>query len=271
MLSGLVVFAVLEYDIWVKLEKIFILSAVLVATLCSFGDAVVAAELQVAYIEYPPFSYSTDGKLDGILADSTRAVMERAGIDADYRSMPGKRIVTLMMAGEPLCAIAAFRTPGRESFAWFSPPTYRNAPLAVVHRSDDPRFSGKRTLDEVLNDPELILGLQNGYSLGTKLDRQISLRVRHVRQATADLEHLVRMIENERLDYAFLSPEGISGLLEFTGAHGDKISWFVPDGMPKGETRHIMCSRTVPEEVRTSIEEAVKAVPNPVWEKTSSD
>lgn len=245
---------------------VFILIAILAMAATSSAE-----ELKVAYIEYPPFSYTEDGKLGGILADATREVMRRAGVDATYQAMPGKRIVTLMMAGEPVCAIAAFRTPGRESFAWFSPPTYRNAPLAVVHRSGDTRFEKLRTLDAVLDSPDLVLGLQNGYSLGSRMDREISLRVRKVRQATADLEHLVRMIESERLDYAFLSPEGISGLIEFTGSHQGKISWYVPEGMPKGETRHIMCSRTVPQDVRDRIAKAVEQTPMPVWNRTSSD
>lgn len=251
-------------------SPIVLLVTVAVFFLCSLASA---RRLVVAYIEYPPYSYTHDGDLDGILAKSTRKIMQAADIDAEYVAMPGKRIVTLMTAGEPLCAIGAFRTAGRESFAWFSPPTYRNAPLVVVHRSSDERFRNMVSLADVLDDAELILGLQQGYSLGNVMDSLIRMRVRHVREVTADLKHLVLMIEGKRLDYAFLAPEGISELLKYTGSRDGDISWFRPDGMPEGTSRHIMCSQSVPESVRQRIAKAVRAIPMPAWsqfESTSS-
>lgn len=236
--------------------------ALLLLMVCSSA----AQELDVAYLEYPPYMYTEDGRFEGILADATREVMDEAGIDANYKVLPAKRILTLMMAGEKLCAIGAFRTPGRESYAWFSDVTYQNSPLAVIHRSSDERFDKKRTLTDILDDPDLVMGKMYGYSLGSMLDHEINMRVRRVREVTADLQQFLRMIEIDRVDYAFFSPEGIRGLMATSGTEPGSLEWFIPEGMPEGQTRHIICSLSVPKDVRKRINDAVNKVEFPRWQ-----
>ena len=75
--------------------------------------------------------------------------------------------------GDKVCSVGLFRSPERETFMYFSIPSFLTLPAVIIIRKESlPRFGGKTSvrLADVLNDKDMMIGLNKDRSFGIDTD-----------------------------------------------------------------------------------------------------
>lgn len=208
-------------------------------------------KLKVLYLEFPPYYYTTyDGRPDGFLLKKTDTILRNAGIEPRYESLSAKRVLVEMRTPEAICSIGWFKTPKREKFARFTLPIYQNKPLVALYLSKDSmQLSTKTTLRSLVEDRSLSLGLVDGYSLGAEVDALVRGHGANTRLVMGDYPHLIRMLSQEQFSYILVAPEEKDILIRKNYLAADQFQSHELSDVPAGNSRFLMFSKTVPEEI----------------------
>jgi len=154
----------------------FLAHVVLVVAAATAGPrAAVAENLLMVFRDKPPYSFVENGVAKGFLLERTRRVLGRAGVEADFREMPPKRIFLEIEKNEQaICSFGWYKIPERERFARFSVPLHQDRPHVVLAgpRSADAvrRHAALKTL---MSDRSLVMAGADGVSYGAELDAMI--------------------------------------------------------------------------------------------------
>jgi polar amino acid transport system substrate-binding protein len=233
----------------------------LVAWLLSASAA--SGEMLVEYRDKPPYSYTEDGKPRGFLIERTIRILEAAGIAATYQETPVKRIMNDIQTRTDtvICSPSWYKLPERESFARFSLAIHQDKPhliLAGPHAAG--AVTAHKTLNDLFNDSKLRLGLIEGVSYGSDLDRMINQQGKnHTRWLNVTNEQLIKMIASARDadymmmdddDYNFLNKEGDLDKLGIV-----KVA--TKSNTPPGLKRYIMCSKSLDDATLARINQAI--------------
>ncbi len=240
---------------------IFILLCLSLIPSFAFGaeEQVSPAVLKVYYLEFPPYYYTNnDRQPDGFLLKKTEAILQRAGIESEYDSVPAKRILQDMRKLEPTCSIGWFKTPQRERFAQFSKPIYQNKPLQILYlKQNESLFRDKTSLAQVMADETLVFGQLESYSLGPVVDHMIKKSSPETRLVVGGYPQLVRMLAAQRFSYLLAAPEGIDILIEKNRLVPELFVRQSMADIPAGNLRHLMFSRGVSDETIIRINRAI--------------
>jgi polar amino acid transport system substrate-binding protein len=150
---------------------------VLVAIALAVAGAVHAATLTLLTEENPPFNYTENGKLTGLVADLAADAVKRAGVSYTIEVLPWERAYTRTQAERDTCLFATARLDHREKlFVWVGP--LANNLWGVYGRGD---FGGTV---RVLNDlkPYRIGGVVNDVKVEYLRENGIT----NIRQVTED-------------------------------------------------------------------------------------
>ena len=231
---------------------------------CSWavGWARAGEPLSVYYFERPPYYFTHDGHPAGFLLDRAVALFALAGVPARYESMPSKRIMHKLHSGEPCCSVGWFRVPGREAFARFTLPIHRDKELVALFASPvAPAMYAHRDVASLLADDSLVLGVVDGFSYGWVVDDLIRTIQPRMKTLVSTQDRMVAMMAQGRFDYFFVAPEEADVLLSDADPSLGLLLVHILEGVPEGNTRHIMCSRAVPPEVVEALDAAIEALP----------
>lgn len=218
-----------------------------------------AEPLQVLYIEYPPYYYtSADGTPRGLVVDIARKVFAMAGVECAYEYAPSKRVLSAMREGQPVASLGWFKTAEREEFARFSLPVYVNLPLhAAVLRQHSSQFLGYSTLHDLLASGRFVVGRIDGHSYGDAVDLILDAYPRQSVFVAADQERLLTMLEAERFDFLLLAPEEVAMQAKAVGLSTDDLVLLPLRDIPAGNARHIMYSKSVDPEIIRKIDQVL--------------
>ena len=76
---------------------------------------------QVYICEYPPFTFTKDGKVTGVATEIVREIMKRLQVSYNIKSLPWKRVYSYLLE-EPVMVVMCTRTKDRENlFKWAGP------------------------------------------------------------------------------------------------------------------------------------------------------
>lgn len=151
--------------------------AVLVTAALALASATHAATLTLLTEENPPFNYTENGKLTGLVAELVADAVKRAGVPYVIEVLPWERAYTRTQAERDTCLFATARLDNREKlFVWVGP--LANNLWGIYGRGD---FSGTV---RVLNDlkPYRIGGVVND----AKVEYLRENGVTNIRQVTED-------------------------------------------------------------------------------------
>ena len=186
----------------------------------------------------------------------------KAGIRPVYAQLPAERILRrIRLSDSPFCSLGWFRTPERRGVGRFSLPVYRNQPIQLlVRRRDAERFAEVHAFTD-LAGTDALLGVTRGFSYGPYLDLQIAeLPHRQLDRTTANQPALVRMLTKGRIDAVLVAPEERQGLLLSSGIDPERFLAIDLADVPRGNARHIWCSRSTPPEFLKRIDDAIRAL-----------
>lgn len=216
-------------------------------------------EMDVLCIEKPPY-YSSDsrGRIKGFLVDRAEKLFRQAGITPRLRSASSAQVLEAMRAPEPSCSLGWFKTPERERFARFTLPIHTDHPLELLARaSDAPLFQGLSTLAEVAASGRFVPGRIAGHSNGETVDAILAPLDSRTVFIQAEEAQLFRMLREGRFDFILTAPEETGHTLALLGMSPDDFLVLPLSDVPRGNTRHIMCSRSVPPEVIRRLDTAI--------------
>lgn len=239
-------------DLWKNMIRL--LSAMLLLPSISL-----AQPLEVLYFEYPPYYQALpDGRATGMIVDLANKVFDKAGVKAEFRFVPAKRILHDMQIEQPVASLGWFKTPEREEFARFSRPIYVNRPVGVFFlREKEDLFRPYETLEAVMASGKFFIGRVAGLSDGPQLDAMLAKYPDRIVQVTADSVRLVKMLKSGRFDFFLLPPEEIDVLLQEAQMSPEDFSLRAMSDIPQGNVRYIMYSKAVDETLIRKIDDAI--------------
>lgn len=228
------------------------LKAALLALFAASCACAAAAEppptITVAWRLKPPYHYTENGELKGILLLRAQAIFNEAGIPTRFVNEPQRRIWNNLALGEPnYCSVSWYRLPEREAIAQFSLPIHLDQThivLAGARNLDE--VKAHATLPELLADKNLTLGMIDGVSYGPELDAMMARSANQIMRRTVDSPTMLRMLAAGRASYVIVDREDWLYFKARDPVAPSLTMLEYPD-MPAGQYRHIVCSRNVPE------------------------
>ncbi|WP_016955248.1 TIGR02285 family protein [Catenovulum agarivorans] len=195
----------------------------------------------------------TEGPSQGTgTLDSILALIQQNMPEYQHRKleMNWARIYAYMKSGKPLCNIAAFKTPERETFAYFSNATMLVLPHAIVMRNQDTHKLNSPhsySLAKLLSHPELQGQVESIRSYGKEIDQLIQLNANKLRFTTGESERNLKMLVNQRIDFYIEYPSVVkytSQTTYNTSTHQDITTIKIKEA-PKFLLGHVACTKSV--------------------------
>lgn len=107
----------------------------------------------------------------------------------------------------------------------------------VVTRADNALRINHGTLEKLLRDPNLTMGVKLGYSYGQYIDALIERLEPVTMRSSQDTGGLVRMLVGRRFDYMLTAPEEFSSMAARLGIAGKDITSVTLSDIPDGNDR----------------------------------
>ena len=160
--------------------------------------------LKVYTFNRPPLYIVKNNKFSGILVEKTRKILDKAGINYKFISMPPSRILHTLQSDKNACSIGWLKTEKREKVFIFSKPIYSESDYFVIATRKNMKVGFK----EALNNTHFAIALIKGFSYGKDLDEMLkNSKIKKFYIPNPDPEKLLLMIENNRVDFAVLCKE----------------------------------------------------------------
>ncbi|NDV23742.1 ABC transporter substrate-binding protein [Desulfovibrio sp. JC022] len=223
-----------------------------------------ADPLTIGYIELPPYYFTNaQHQPDGFLLHLTKKIMNKAGCECTYKSMPSKRILHTIRKGGSFASIGWFKTQDREEYAKFSQPIYKNKPIGIFLRKKDyKKFSRHKTLKELLEQNKFKTGYIAGHSMGKYIDTLLDKHSHSVHALSGTTQQLVRMLHDGSIDFCLLAPIETSKIIQQSSYREDEFYFMSMADITKGNTRHLIFSRNVSDETIEKINTAIDEIMN---------
>jgi polar amino acid transport system substrate-binding protein len=240
--------------------------AVLLAGLPPAPVATAAEEIRLApepisiiVLDRPPYYEVREGQPAGFLLLRAKQHFEAAGLPiSDYATLPPRRILALIRQNAArICSVGWFRTAERESYARYSAPIHVDRPYIVLaHPDAAAAVRAKGSLLTLMDDPDLRLGLVDGYSYGSYLDALVRARHGATDTDSPTAAQLLKRLANGRIDFALFDREEADALMADNELAKPLRTVFL-NGMPDGQRRYLICSQRVAEAEMKALDAAI--------------
>lgn len=224
------------------------------------------AQLTLHYQERPPYYFTReDGAVQGLVIVPLAAALARAGLAYRWALTPSQRQLALIETGRGWdCGVGWFRNPAREALGRFSPPLYKDQPIALISRQGAGLAEGI-PMAEAVDRLDAQLLTKQGFSYGPALDALIAARPRPVMSSSGDIGQLVRMLQAGRADWMPVAPEEAEHFLRLPAEPGQRyaLRLYHFGDAPPGQTRHLYCNKAVPAELMDRLATALGAASRP--------
>lgn len=200
--------------------------------------------IKLRYFPRPPFIVSNAGKVSGTVGSTAIDAFEQSGVPFELLETPINRQMTVINSNEGAdCGIGWLRNSDREKWARFTQPIYYSRPWIIL-ANNKAAMSPHHSLDEWMKNQKLRLVLSERFSYGPYIDGKIKTNSPNSFSTTADPQQLIRLVASGRADYMFSTEEEASFLINSAKANTAVRTLYFTE-IPKGEPRHIMCSKNV--------------------------
>jgi polar amino acid transport system substrate-binding protein len=218
--------------------------------------------LDVGYFNRPPYYHTEQGQARGFFSDLVRQVLEHSGVEYRFVEMPSNRLLREVMRREdPFSTIGWFRTPERDALFRFSLPLYRDKPLVLLSlKTLQPFMAAYSTLEEVLADPSLTIGVISFFSYGPEVDAALAASRAPREVVAGEQVNLVKMLAAGRISYLLAAPEEIPVLIRTAGLEESDFFTVTLDDVPLGNRRYILYGAGVDSEWIDRIDRAILEV-----------
>jgi polar amino acid transport system substrate-binding protein len=218
-----------------------------------------AQDVVLHYHSRAPYTFTQEGTLSGLTGSPAVNAFTAANIPFTITETPAARQLVVLKSNQGLdCAIGWFKSLEREVFGRFTKPIYRDEPQVVMIAAENTKIKDGDTIDSVLGNKTLELLVKESYSYGGDLDALIDQYQPKRVPVSGGNQQMIKMIKTQRADYIFVAPEEAEAAISLAGYRRDQFKLMKLSGMPKGENRHILCSKKVSNELINKLNGVIK-------------
>ena len=230
-----------------KTKGLAALLGVVVGLLAAATPARADGPVTLLVFDRPPYYVrNDDGSFSGLVVDRVAEAFRKADVPYQWRFVePNGHLKLVQRNAEPVCAVGWFYKPEREKVGLYTAPVYQDRPQVTLIRSDNEAALHHLSADALIADKSLRMGAKIGYSYGDTIDGLVAAH--HPMQIKASINDtgLIRMLLGRRFDYFFTAQEEAEILIESIGEAGKDIAIVSFQDIPRGNTRHLICSAKV--------------------------
>lgn len=215
----------------------------------------------VAWRIKPPHQYVENGVEKGILLERAKQVFALAQIRTQFVEEPAKRIWNnFSIKTKNYCSFGWYRLPEREPLVQFSSVFHNDPPHTIlVGPASIKQVAMHQTLNAVLSDSNLTMGVVDAVSYGPELDVMIKSSKNKIERSITLPMNMARMVAANRASYMFIDREDWEYLKESEENLQQTTQIDLP-GMPRGLDRYIVCSKDIPAEQMLRINVALQKI-----------
>lgn len=211
------------------------LIALVSACVIAFSSEPASAKESITWMlsDYPPIGIAGGPRKDAGIGDLLVRLVARhlPEIEHHYQRANLKRMLAELEAGHEVCVPGLIKTAERERTMHFTQlPMLLLTPLSLIIRKQDQSLYGESdsvSLEEVIRNPSLKLGLADGASFGEQIDAIINRhkgeKHLYLDRSTSLKRGLLRMIASKRIDYSIGYPWMVEYLAEEVGLSGQFV------------------------------------------------
>lgn len=221
---------------------------------CRAGETIT-----VFYNVRPPYLVQQDnGAPAGLTGTPAQQAFARAGVAVQWKVLPTNRQILMIRENSGrYCAVGWFQTAERDTFAKFTRPVYRDQGwMVLVHSALT--LDERDSLAEVLTRPGLRVMVKDKYSYGRGIDDLLARFKPAIAVSTGTTVQMLQSLGAHSVDLIFVSEEEGRYLMDNSISQSGKLRLLRLADMPKGETRHIICSRQVPDALIDKLNKAIR-------------
>jgi hypothetical protein len=208
------------------------------------------------YDRPPYYARQADGSFAGLVGTRVAHAFERAGVSFVWSTaLLHTHLEKIRDDKRAVCAAGWFKTKEREEYARFTIPVYQDQPLVVVGRTDNTKF-WTSTFVALILQPNVKMLAQIDFSFGAEIDRMISASGVTVRRVATVIKQNLKRILLGFEDFLLVSPEELSVAINQVSGSKRLVKRRFQD-IPLGNTRHIICSKSVSEDLNRLLDEAI--------------
>lgn len=224
-------------------KKLLIVLVVLGLT----GTLFAQEKIQLMFSERPPYMVSDgQGGVIGLTASVADYAFKKANIPFEWVDTTSQRQMAMVKENSgKVAGVGWFKKPEREIFAKFSNSLYQDKQIIVLARKDNAIISSQTSIQTLLANQSLTLLVKSGYSYGNFIDDKISTIKPKIYNATGEPVNMIKMINANRADYMFISPEEAENVISEAGFSASDFQQVTLNDMPVGQNRYIMFSQKV--------------------------
>jgi len=130
-----------------------------------FGQTAFARPLIIAYVDFPPYEYSENGRPAGILVTIVKQVFEQAAIPYKLQFLPFKRAYSEVKVGKIDGLFNFYKIPERKPYFDYSKPILQNPLVFFVRKETHIKY------DTLADLKGLSVGAMLGYTYGSEFDK----------------------------------------------------------------------------------------------------
>jgi ABC-type amino acid transport substrate-binding protein len=225
----------------------------------STGQA--CTSINLLYHERPPYAETSGPAVKGLTASPSASAFDKAGIQFKWALTPSKRELQIIQENQGCdCSVGWFKNPDREKFALYTSALYQDQPQIAIARANNDKIQSGRKVADVLTNPDLTLGVKDGYSYGKFLDDQIAAANPKKDVTTAENTNMLEKVRKGYNDYFFMAPEEADDLIRVSGFRKEDFKYITFSDMPNGEKRYIICSKRVGADVVEKLNQALSSI-----------
>ena len=229
-----------------------------------------AGEITIVFIERPPFYYTDNLEVKGILADLTNRVFQTAKVPYSWQSLPPNRIISMFQnMDSEICSPGWFFKSDRLAYANFTLAIYQNRPASVLVKKQAKRkFEKYSSLAGLFSDQSMTMGTVATYRYSRYIDEQINQHHPRQIQVYGSASQLITMILINRVDYMITSPAEAESLIHEAGLKPNQFDLLTFPDIPPGSKRYLMCSKSIDETTINALNNAIRQLVDPgVWDE----
>jgi len=199
----------------------------------------------------------------GLTADVARNAFQNAGIAHYWVKTPSKRQMKILKENKGKdCLVGWFKNAERKKFAKYTKSIYQNKPMIGLALFSNTNIDGGKSVENVLQNQNLLLLTKSGYSYGKYLDNAIEKFKPNSYTVTVENINMLMMLNFARADYFFTTEEEMKGLITSAGFSLGDYKTIHFSNMPLGNKRYILCSKNVKDKTIEKLNEWIKLPQN---------
>lgn len=207
-----------------------------------------AQEITVFYYERPPFYYTNEsGKASGILVDKVRKIKSKK-YPIIFKVYPPKRQLLAIAAKEKnICGLGWFKTIDREKIGIFSTGIFTDEPLGLMIHKD---FGNLKNISvqTIFKNKSFEFIKKNSFKYSDNIEVLEAELKPTTYTVSSSIATMLEMIGVRQRYYTFIDRVEANYIFKTKPSLRNSIIFIPTDEGKKGNSRHLYCSKNIPED-----------------------